>query len=344
MTLATDYGRMDKPERRPGSIGATSNPVAVIEAAYAQWLPLARAHENELLSGPEAARNVYDRLYQEAEALLQPNVTQLAGISPYDLEAAILRSTDSESLGSGLFSSALINMAGVSKVEHTFQRSIAGYRLPPGKTIVIGERSEVRWLGYGAEGNILNLGTADRIGPIYGGVLLNAGETTAILALHDVTIVNTGNVSGNILLGGSTVVNFGNVEEINFVSGRRSFIFNFGTAGNITGTVSDEFGSRFDSVSVNAGKYGGKWRSDSGYIDLTGGSAISNYAALHGMRAGEAYARLHLGRLHELAEGLGKLRNGGFGRQALENAISHNWKGFEDNVMFMAKTIRGMME
>ena len=185
ISLPLDYGRMQRPEDKR-SIDLADNPVQAALAVYRQWLPLVPEDADVLEHNEET-------FFREAEALLKPHHELLQKATNKDLNDIIA----SISIGphAGYIASAVHNASGVETLEGVFSEcDNIGYRLNPGKKVVLlpGSRvfsagahsrgtvinyGELTFLGIGAEGGCcVNYGTAINLGRLAEGMLMNFGH------------------------------------------------------------------------------------------------------------------------------------------------------------------------
>src|SRR3989338_6654252 len=168
---ALNYGKLKRPEPEAKRLTAGKGRIEdVLHAAYRNWLNAVGYVKMALPSDGEC-----DDAYNEATALLFPFTQQLQAITPRQLNSFIRKISD-DFQPHGIFSSAAINLSGVSAVHAPPNARFAGYRLKKGKTMLIDEASSGDFAGSFSEGTIVNLSNFVTILASYAsGVAINYG-------------------------------------------------------------------------------------------------------------------------------------------------------------------------
>ena len=149
---ASLYGRMGRPDgRRQTQINAGIE--ELLEAAFTIWGQT--DDKTRVAPGRNNRFDAPDRFYYEALALLEPHRRQLQNINPEQLHS-FMSDAANKHVNHGLFSSALINVSRIARVNAPENANLAGYRLQKGKMLVIGQLARGRAVGALSEGTIVN--------------------------------------------------------------------------------------------------------------------------------------------------------------------------------------------
>jgi hypothetical protein len=185
------YGRLERPEHK-AHIEVVEDPVRAACAAYTIWQGGIK-DDDRFLPASHNCSHIFDKagteqLYREAARLLAPRAELFTHVHRKDLETILahvaVRPQDDKPGESGVFLSALLNVTGLPALEGIFRSRILGYRLAPGKRLVVQRGSHICDLGRFAEGELLNHGKAYALAwNARGGVQANYG-TASYLAYY----------------------------------------------------------------------------------------------------------------------------------------------------------------
>ena len=178
--MRTDpYGILEKPEERT-PIKVAANPVRTALAAHALWLPLAynRFRETDHMD-PFVQPKIKEYLYREAASLLSPHAKHFGRMSSDDLELIMLNidhGAPAYKDRNGYFLSALLNETDLPVMSGRFNYHEIGYKLAPGKLLIVQPGSRLRVIGFRAAGAVVNYGTTVNLAlKAQGGVQINCG-------------------------------------------------------------------------------------------------------------------------------------------------------------------------
>jgi len=204
------YGSLNKPEIQR-QIEIIENPLEVVHVTYQLWLPIVRGSGsiNKFID-PNSFDGKYElneceNLYQEAVKLLSPYAEVFRNVKQRDLDNILAEVKDSESSASGLYLSALLNVTNLQQLDSRFNHEILGYRLAPGKTLILREWSKVCELGRNAQGNIVNFGATDYMAQnVEKGIQINYGSVSKVMGFQS---------------GGGIQINYNLVNDLAFSAG-----------------------------------------------------------------------------------------------------------------------------
>lgn len=160
--MASDrYGTLGTPDERT-HIEVVEDPVRIVRSAYAAWLGLTRQsclHDMEgLPTLSDYPPEISAGLHEEAVRLLAPSAKAFKAVTREEQDAILATVTPESSDASGLFLSALLNATELPVLDGTFRHKALGYRLAPGKTLIVRHSSVINDLGPYAQGAIINYG------------------------------------------------------------------------------------------------------------------------------------------------------------------------------------------
>jgi len=171
------YGPLDRPEQQK-HIELTENPLGIVIGTYNLWLQIAQRIDQVKGRGYSPVS-----LYQEAVNLLQPYAKKFANVKPDGLDSILSQIKDEDTEASGLYLSALLNATDLPELEGIFNHKTLGYKLAPGKTLIVREGSQIDVLGFLGQGTLINFGEASLMaGMADGGIQANYGLVRLMFA------------------------------------------------------------------------------------------------------------------------------------------------------------------
>jgi hypothetical protein len=155
MTNHDRYGTLAQPEERT-RIEVVEDPVQVVRGAYAVWRRILKKDEHHNYYMDD---ETLEQCYAEAVRLLQPYGGMFGNLKRGDLEAIIMQVDRHRAAGNwqiaGAFLSALLNTTRLPKLDGEFRCSRLGYRLAPGKTLIVRKASSTSDIGHHAQGGLI---------------------------------------------------------------------------------------------------------------------------------------------------------------------------------------------
>lgn len=169
-----------------------NDPFDIAILGYEEWIQIVKSsrfkiwidHHDRMMYNTQIA----DYLYDEAMKILAPNAATFKNIKQKDLSRILIYIQSNKIDASGLYLSALHNTAELQEMDGAFEHYILGYRLTPGKRLIVRRGSKIPMLGDKCRGDIINFGSAYDSISTEKGIQINFGKVFILSTINGIQI------------------------------------------------------------------------------------------------------------------------------------------------------------